>query len=75
MLRVANVVLMLLVFGILLGDLEVHVAGRMDAILNMEDITTYGTVSACIWMRRTNVFCGTLTYSNVYGIVVAAVSR
>ena len=48
MLRVATVVLVSLVFGILLGDLEVHVAGRMDAILNMEDNTRYGTVSASI---------------------------
>ena len=48
MLRVDNVFLISLVFGIILGDLEVHVAGRMDAILNMEDNTRYGTVNASI---------------------------
>ena len=66
MLRVANVVLVSLAFGILLGDLEVDEARRMEAILDMDDFTGNGTVDASICMRRTSAFGGTLTYSNVY---------
>ena len=48
LLRFSHIVLISLVFGILLSNVDVHGAGRMDAILNMDDNKRYGTVGGDI---------------------------